>query len=212
MYEKITIGGVFPTDIGYTRNKFEIEYRLEEGESILKKYFKEHRRGMCKKFSLKTESVEDFVNFLQGADCLILEPTGVHYSYLWQHISSHHGVPVKWVSHPEIKYIRKSERLPDKNDAADALALAFYGLKNLAVEEAFINFDGGKVRKISELYLNSKSLKSVNTALTNKCRAKLSKEFPEAAFKQSPQSEKDGLSPLFAWLCNKQRFISCPDD
>ncbi|NEQ39321.1 MAG: hypothetical protein F6K40_24940 [Okeania sp. SIO3I5] len=67
-------------------------------------------------FYLNAASVEDFVDFIEDADCLALEPTGRNYSELWATIAESHGVSVRWVGHPEVKYLRKSERLPDKND------------------------------------------------------------------------------------------------
>ncbi|NES06223.1 MAG: IS110 family transposase [Okeania sp. SIO2F4] len=123
-----------------------VVWELSNNPTDLKREFRQNKRPKLKDpltFHLNSESVEKFVGLARGSQGLVLEPTGVNYSYLWKAIASQHGIEVRWVSHPEVKHLRKSERLPDKNDQADALALATYGFRNWDNPEAFIYFDEG---------------------------------------------------------------------
>lgn len=183
-------------------------WELSELPLDLRAHFKNYKRikrSDSLTFYLDAANVEQFVEFIEDADCLALEPTGRNYSELWATIAETHGVKVRWVGHPEVKYLRKSERLPDKNDQADALALATYAIKNWEKETAFLRFEPGAVAEINETYLDIKGLKTNNTATTNRCRAKLATSFPEAAFITSNPGS-DGLSPLFAWISGRERY------
>lgn len=185
-------------------------WELSEIPGDLRYHFRQNRRKKRDDpltFRLNRRGEESFINFIQGADCLCMEPTGGNYSFLWEKIATAQNIPIRWIGHPEVKYLRKSERLPDKNDQADALTLALYTIKNWEKETAFLRFEPGVIAEVNEVYLNLKSLSHQNTSAINKCRHKLAKEFPEAAFiKSSPGV--DGLSPLFAWVAQRERFTS----
>ena len=185
-------------------------WELNEIPGDLRHHFKQNRRKKQQDdltFTLNQSGEHKFVEFIQGADCLCMEPTGGNYSFLWEKIATAQNVPIKWIGHPEVKYLRKSERLPDKNDQADALTLALYAMKNWQKETSFLRFESGIITEVNEIYLDLKSLSNQNTSAINKCRHKLAKEFPEAAFIKSVPGS-DGLSPLFAWLAERQRFTS----
>lgn len=137
-------------------------------------------------------------------DAIILEPTGVHYSWLISHICQCEGIKVLWVGHAEATHYRKSHKLPDKNDLADALALAAYSHDHWGKTDQFLQFEPGPIVQIRDLYLQMKSLTRVQSPIINRVRQQLCREFPEAAFKNSQQG-KDGLSPLWAWLGNVER-------
>lgn len=200
MYNRIIGGDVCKNSL--------VCWELSELPLDLRAHFKNKKRNKRTDkltFHLNSASVEKFVEFLEGSDCLALEPTGRNYSELWATIAETHGVSVRWVGHPEVRYLRKSERLPDKNDQADALALATYAIKNWEKETAFLRFEPGAIAEINEAYLDIKGLKTNNTATINRVRAKLSVSFPEAASLKSPP-QKDGLSPLFAWVAGVERY------
>ncbi|MDY7002667.1 MAG: hypothetical protein SWX82_01480 [Cyanobacteriota bacterium] len=63
----------------------------------------------------------------------------------------------------------------------------------------------GAIAEIHEIYLDIKGLKANNTATINRCRAKLAASFPEAAFLSSNPGI-DGLSPLFAWVAQRESY------
>ncbi|NEO51877.1 MAG: IS110 family transposase [Okeania sp. SIO3B5] len=156
-------------------------------------------------FCLNRESVKEFVEFLEDADALVMEPTGGNYSFLWAKIAESHKIFVRWVGHPEVKYLRKSERLPDKNDQADALALAVYALKNWDKPHAFLRFEPGLIKEISDRYLQLHSISRIQSPIINRLRQQLAKEFPEiASIKSTPGP--DGLSPLWAWITERERY------
>ncbi|MGB3512429.1 MAG: hypothetical protein WBA93_24960 [Microcoleaceae cyanobacterium] len=185
-------------------------WELSEIPGDLRQYFKTNRRKKRDDnltFHLNRDGEVDFIDFIQGADCLCMEPTGINYSFLWEKIARACNVPIRWIGHPEVKYLRKSKRLPDKNDQADALTLALYAIENWGKETAFLRFESGVVSQVNELYLDLKSLATHNVGAVNKCRHKLAKEFPEAAFIRSVPGA-DGLSPLFAWLAQRPRYTS----
>ena len=78
-------------------------------------------------------------------DAIALEPTGVHYSRLLADVCQKKGIPVLWVGHCEAVHYRKQNKLPDKNDLADALALAAYAHMYWDKPEFFLWFDPGSL-------------------------------------------------------------------
>ena len=131
-------------------------------------------------------------------DAIALEPTGVHYSRLVADICQKKGIPILWIGHCEAVHYRKQNKLPDKNDLADALALAAYAHMYWDKPEFFLWFDPGSCTRIRELYLQGKSLTRIQSPIINRIRQQLAYEFPEAALKRSEPSERDGLSPLLS--------------
>ncbi|MDY7004006.1 MAG: transposase [Cyanobacteriota bacterium] len=183
-------------------------WKLDEIPADLRKYFKDNKR--LKKndyltFNINSESVGEFVKFLQNSDGLVMEPTGGNYSYLWAKIAETHQIPVFWVGHTEVKYLRKSERLPDKNDQADALALAIYALKNWGKSEAFLQFQPGLIKQINDRYLQLHSLARIQSPIINRLKQQLAREFPEVAHITSIPAS-DGLSPLWSWIAGRKRY------
>ncbi|NES66802.1 MAG: transposase, partial [Okeania sp. SIO2D1] len=139
------------------------------------------------------------------ADCLVLEPTGIHYAKVWATVAKYVGVEVRWVGHQESVFTRRSERLPNKNDQADALALAAYVWNHWEQPEYFLDFQPGIIAEIRNLYYQINSLLRIKNPLINRLRQQLAEEFPEAATASMETSKRDGLQPLFAWLANYQR-------
>ena len=138
-------------------------------------------------------------------DAVVLEPTGVHYSWIWAHICSSEGIKVLWVGHAEATYYRKQNKLPDKNDQADALALAAYALLHWGDDEFFLQFEPGKVAQMRHLWLQLQSLNKIQSPTINRARQQLAREFPEAALLPSKPSLSDGMLPLWSWLAGRDR-------
>jgi transposase len=59
-------------------------------------------------------------------DVAVMEPTGVNYMKLWAAHLAQHGVKIVLVGHKQLRSYRENLGLPDKDDPADALALACY--------------------------------------------------------------------------------------
>lgn len=135
-------------------------------------------------------------------DAIALEPTGVHYAKLIWHVCESQGIPIFWVGHQQASNQRKSYGLPDKNDLADAFAIACYASLYHEHESYFIDFPE-EVRRIKELYLQLKTLARLSSPLISRLRQQLVFEFPEAAHVDiKPQ---DGRRVLPTWLCGRDR-------
>lgn len=137
-------------------------------------------------------------------DAIILEPTGIHYSWIWAHICSIEGIEVRWVGHAEVKHFRIENKLPDKNDQADAAALALYSFTHWHSEEFFLHFNAGNVARLRDAWLQLQSINRIQSAPINRVRQQLAKEFPEAALSNSRPAD-DGMVPLWAWLARRER-------
>jgi uncharacterized protein involved in tolerance to divalent cations len=135
-------------------------------------------------------------------DAIAMEPTGVHYAkFLW-HVCESQGIPILWVGHQQASNQRKSYGLPDKNDLADAFAIACYASLYRDHQAYFIDFPE-EVRRIKELYLQLKTLARLSSPLISRLRQQLVYEFPEAAAVViQPQ---DGRRVLPTWLCGRDR-------
>lgn len=184
---------------------------LEEWPSHLRNYWKAHSSSRSKNpredeltFFFTRKGISQLLTLKPDAICL--EPTGMHYSWLLAHICQCEGIQVLWVGHCEATYYRKQNKLPDKNDLADALALAAYAFMHWDKPEYFLSFEPGAIAQIREKYLQLKSLARIQSLIINRSRQQLAREFPEAALKNSQQAS-DGLSPLWAWLANQERQV-----
>ncbi|BAY89642.1 MULTISPECIES: IS110 family transposase [unclassified Tolypothrix] len=170
-----------------------------------REYFRKHRRP-------KDNDPLTFKAHITGVnallelkpDAIILEPTGIHYSWIWAHICSMENIEVRWVGHAEVKHFRKQNKLPDKNDQADAAALALYAFIHWHNDEFFLHFNAGNVARLRELWLQLQSINRIQSPPINRIRQQLAKEFPEAALSASKPGE-DGMVPLWAWLAGRER-------
>lgn len=196
-------------------------WELVEQPGKLKQIFSSEKRKFSRTkpdpltFHANKSSLAEFENYLCGehhlakkktkADCLVLEPTGIHYAKVWAIVAEYVGVAVKWVGHQESVFTRRSERLPNKNDQADALALAAYTWNHWEQTEYFLDFQPNSIAEIRNLYYQINSLLRIQSPLINRTKQQLAEEFPEAAVADSENSKIDGLKPLFVWLANYPR-------
>lgn len=134
-----------------------------------------------------------------------MEPTGLSYTAIFSHICDQEQIPIKWVGHIEIANYRRSHKLPNKNDLADAVAIGDYLITNWDSPEHFIEFAAKPIDRIREIYLQLGSLARIQSPIANRRSQMLANEFPEAAFKTSNQSPSDGISPLLAFLAGIER-------
>ena len=134
-------------------------------------------------------------------DIAIMEPTGVNYSKLWGTHLARAGVEVRLVGHKELRYYRANHlALPDKDDQADALALACYGFDFLETPRRFVQIRDIAIVRIRELVLRLAHLNRVQSPIINRMRQDLAWQFPEAAHIKS-QRNGTGNSPLlYDWL------------
>lgn len=143
-------------------------------------------RSTIKKYEANNEGVSALLGL--KPQYAVLEPTGVHYSKLWADQLASRGCQLLWVGHSQLKSYRITLRLPNKNDAADAFALANYAHQYLGQSEYFLNFDLHSLGyQIRQLGLQLRYLENLTTEIKNRLRQQLAHEFPEVC-----QTETNG--------------------
>lgn len=137
----------------------------------------------------------------------IMEPTGINYQMLWGTQLARAGVEVRLVGHKELRSFREHHLgLPDKDDDADALALAIYGWDYQATPRRFVQLRDRTIVEIRRLVLRLAHLNRVQSPIINRARQDLAWQFPEAALIRSLRSgEKVPL--LWGWLCGQRQSV-----
>ena len=137
----------------------------------------------------------------------IMEPTGINYQILWGTQLARAGVEVRLVGHKELRSFREHHLgLPDKDDDADALALAIYGWDYLEIPRRFVQVRSQTIVEIRRLVLRLAHLNRVQSPIINRARQDLAWQFPEAALVRSVRSgEKVPL--LWGWLCGQRQSV-----
>lgn len=184
-----------------------VAWVLESVPKNFRSYFRENKRPSDDPLKLYANHAGVAALLQLRPDCVVMEPTGIHYSWIWAHICAKEDIQVLWVGHQEAVHYRKQHKLPDKNDQADALALAAYALTHWVNDEFFLQFEVGAIAKMRELWFAIQSLNRVKSPIINRARQQLAREFPEAALKRSEISLSDGLPPLWSWLAQKERSL-----
>lgn len=114
-------------------------------------------------------------------DVAVLEPTGVNYSKLWATKLAQCGVKIVLVGHKELRSYRVNLGLPDKDDSADALALAIYYLEHHKVQNRFVRERDPVIAKMRDCVLRLFHLNRQQSPIINRIRQDLAWQFPEAA-------------------------------
>ena len=134
-------------------------------------------------------------------DVAVMEPTGVNYMKLWAAHLGKHGVKIALVGHKQLRSYRENLGLPDKDDCADALALACYYIEHQADSTRFVRQRDPVIAQIRDLVLRLHNLNRVANPIVNRVRQDLAWQFPEvAAIKLN--------APLFwSWLAGERKAI-----
>jgi hypothetical protein len=137
----------------------------------------------------------------------VMEPTGVNYQILWGTQLARAGVEVRLVGHKELRSFREHHLgLPDKDDDADALALAIYGWDYVAAPGRFVQLRDRTIVQIRRLVLRLAHLNRVQSPIINRARQDLAWQFPEAALIRSLRlGEKVPL--MWGWLCGQRQSV-----
>ena len=134
-------------------------------------------------------------------DIALLEPTGNNYSKLWGTHLARAGVEVRLVGHKELRNYRANHlALPDKDDDADALALACYYFDYCQAPRRFVQIRDRTIVKIRELVLRLAHLNRVQSPIMNRARQDLAWQFPEVALVKSRRGELGEAPLLWGWL------------
>jgi transposase len=157
------------------------------------------------KFNANSEGIGAMLAL--NADVAIIEPTGTNYSTIWAEHLRRVGVEVFSVGHKELRNYRSNHlALPDKDDDADALALACYWFDYCGDTTRFVDNRCGIVRHIRRLILRLGHLNRVQSPIVNRLRQDLAWQFPEVALSKS-QPGKLGVSPLWLWLAGESKSV-----
>ncbi|MEH2156285.1 IS110 family transposase [Nostoc sp.] len=155
-------------------------------------------------FSANAQGIKDLLEL--KPDIAIMEPTGVNYSKLWGTHLARAGVEVRLVGHKELRSYRANHlALPDKDDDADALALACYYFDYCTEKRRFLQIREREIVRIRELVLRLAHLNRVQSPIINRARQDLAWQFPEVARVKSRRGEA-GLAPLlWGWLAGERK-------
>ncbi|WP_017652549.1 IS110 family transposase [Fortiea contorta] len=134
-------------------------------------------------------------------DVALMEPTGNNYSKLWGTHLARAGVEVRLVGHKELRSYRANHlALPDKDDDADALALACYYFDYHQEPRRFVQIRDEVIVKIRELVLRLAHLNRVQSPIINRLRQDLAWQFPEVALVRSRRGALGKVPLLWGWL------------
>lgn len=132
-------------------------------------------------------------------DVAVLEPTGVNYSKFWVTKLAEAGVEIALVGHKQLHAYRVNLDLPDKDDSADALALACYYMEHQKSDRRFVRIRDPIISKVRDIVLRLQHLNRVQSPIINRIRQDLAWQFPEAAMISLD-------APLFwGWLAGERK-------
>jgi hypothetical protein len=112
-------------------------------------------------------------------DVLVLEPTGVNYIKFWVTKCAEAGVKVALVGHKKSHRYRDNLSLPDKDDEADALALACYYLEHQDDPLQFARIRDDLTSKLRDCALRLKHIDRIQSPLINRLQQDLAWALPE---------------------------------
>jgi Transposase len=140
-----------------------------------------------------------------GEVIAVMEPTGVNYQKLWGTHLARSGIEVRLVGHKELRNFREGFLgLPDKDDDADALALAIYGWDYFKIPAKFLQIREPAIVEIRRLVLRLAHLNRVQSPIINRLRQDLAWQFPEVALVRSRRTT--GTMPLlWGWLAGYRK-------
>ena len=113
---------------------------------------------------------------------------------------------MRLVGHKELRSYRENHLgLPDKDDDADALALACYFFDYREQPRRFVQIRDYTTTRIRELILRLAHLNRVQSPIINRLRQDLAWQFPEVAFVQSRRGVSGKMPLLWAWLGGERK-------
>jgi len=138
-------------------------------------------------------------------DVAVMEPTGINYQRLWGIQLAKVGVEVRLVSNNKLPSYRKTLDLPDKDDEADALALACYFFDYQHLPRRFLQVRDSVTVRIRELCLRLSHYSRVQSPIINRLRQDLAWQFPEVMNVKSAVGADDNLPPLlWGWIAGER--------
>lgn len=163
----------------------------------------------CEFFSFKADASGIKAVLALQPDIAIMEPTGVNYSRLWGTHLARAGVEVRLVvGHKQLRRYREDYLgLPDKDDEADALALACYYFDYGTSPRRFVQVRDFPITRIRELVLRLAHLNRVQSPIINRIRQDLAWQFPEVALVKTQRSSSGDVPLLWGWLAGERESV-----
>lgn len=172
---------------------------LDHRPDNLLEYFRANRKSI-----LKIEPNMDGIKTMlaMSPNFAVMEPTGVNYSKIWAEILTNHGCQILWVGHSNLKAWRNAHKMPNKNDYADAAALAHYGYTNLGKDNYFLRFNPFELQgDLRALALQLCHLNRVQSPIVNRIWQALAYEMPELC--EVSAKRGDYGAPLWRWIAGE---------
>ena len=158
----------------------------------------------CKFYRFKADAAGIKGLLALEPDLAVMEPTGVNYMRVWGTHLVRAGVELRLVGHRELRGYRDLHLgLPDKDDDADAMALACYGFDYLDEIRRFVQRDY-TITRIRELVLRLAHLNRVQSPIIKRARQELAWQFPEVALVRSKRLESSDVPLLWGWLADER--------
>lgn len=156
-----------------------------------------------KKLNADISGIKAMLDF--KPDIAIMEPTGVNYSKLWFTQLASAGVEVRLVGHKELRRYRENHlELPDKDDDADALALACYQFDYGDNRRRFVQIRDSIISQIRGIILRLSHLNRIQSPVINRIRQDLAWQFPEIALVKSVRCSSGKVPLLWGWLARER--------
>jgi hypothetical protein len=114
-------------------------------------------------------------------DVIVLEPTGINYIKFWVTKCAEAGVKIALVGHKQSNRFRDDLGLPDKDDEADALALACYYLKHHTNPLRFVRIRDSVTSQLRDAALRLKHIDRIQSPIINRLKQDLAWAMPEVS-------------------------------
>lgn len=138
-------------------------------------------------------------------DVALMEPTGVNYQRLWGTQLAKSGVKVCLVSNNRLPSYRNTLDLPDKDDEADALALACYYFDYQHLPRRFLQVRDSTIVRVRDLCLRLAHYNRVQSPIINRLRQDLAWQFPEVMNVRSVLGVAGDIPPLlWGWISGQR--------
>jgi len=159
----------------------------------------------CRFYKFETDRAGLTGLMLLRPEIAILEPTGMNYSKFWVEHLSRAGVEVRFVGHKQLRNYRENHLgLPDKDDDADALAIACYGFDYGSDLSRFVQVRDRLISRMRELVLRLNHLSRIQSPIINRARQDLAWQFPEIALVVSVRGVSGKVPLMWGWLAGER--------
>ncbi|MCC3575259.1 MAG: transposase [Microcoleus sp. PH2017_40_RAT_O_B] len=138
-------------------------------------------------------------------DVAVMEPTGINYQRLWGTHLARSGVKVCLVANNKLPPYRSLLDLPDKDDEADALALACYYFDYQHLPRRFLQVRDSNIVRMRELCLRLAHYNRLQSPIINRLRQDLAWQFPEVMAIKSEMNAYGDLPLLWGWMAGLRK-------